>query len=73
MLLKKSREHLHGVNEGYFQHMQFAFYIGGTMILGGVLAIAHALVPALFQRDASGIICRLHEKIQARMDQCQKK
>jgi hypothetical protein len=71
-LMDKAKDHLNSVNETYVQHMKFAFYIGGMMIFGGILAILHGFCPAVFQRSGSKTICVLHEKITARMDQCKK-
>lgn len=71
-IFKKCTDHLDTVGETYTQHMGFALYIGGTLILAGVLAILHALCPAIFQKNASAVVFRLNDEIRARMAQCPK-
>lgn len=65
-MLQKSKTHLHEVKESYWQHLGFAFHIAGVMISGGVLAILHALVPAIFQCSASERIFKLADEMRAR-------
>lgn len=66
IILKKSKDHLCSVQESYCEHFGFALYIAVMMFYGGLLAIAHALCPAVFQTSASRIIFFLSEKIQER-------
>lgn len=66
-MLKKIRDHLYGVEETYFQHMFHAFGYGSKMIAGGLAAILHAIIPAIFQTTASKITAELHEELQARL------
>ena len=51
-------------NETYSQHARFAGGLGFWMVLAGLAALVHALLPFAFQTTASRILAR----IQARMD-----
>ena len=62
-MIKKSKEHLHMVNESYFQHMGVASSVGSKMMLGGLMAMIHGFVPALFQTSASDRIKELYNFI----------
>lgn len=66
-MLRKIKEHLEGVEEGYFQHMFHAFGYGAKMIMGGFGAIVHAICPAIFQTTASRTVAELHSELQARL------
>ncbi len=72
-MLKKIKEHLDGVEEGYFQHMFYAFGYGGKMILGGLGAIAHAICPAICQTTASRVVGELNTELQARLTRAKAK
>jgi len=65
-IMKRSREHLAGVDESYARHMRFAGAVGALMILAGLACLIHALVPALFEDQASRTIRRLHGAIENR-------
>ena len=60
LMIKKSRDHLKSVNEKYLQHMATAFKVGLGMIYGGLMALAHGIVPAIFQTNASDKIKKLY-------------
>ena len=62
-MIKKSKEHLNMVNESYFQHMGVASSVGSKMVLGGILAMIHGFIPALFQTSASERIKELYNFI----------
>ena len=62
-MTKKSRQHLYSVNESYFKHMKVATNVGLNMILGGLMALIHGLVPGIFQSNASNKIKELYEFI----------
>ena len=62
-MIKKSKEHLNSVNESYFEHMNIASNVGFKMLLGGLMALIHSVVPSIFQNDASNIIKELYEFI----------
>ena len=62
-MIKKSKEHLNSVNESYFEHMNIASNVGFKMLLGGLMALIHSVVPSIFQNDASNKIKELYEFI----------
>ena len=62
-MIKKSKDHLNSVNENYFEHMVIAFNVGLKMLLGGLMAIIHGIIPGVFQTDASNKIKELYEFI----------
>lgn len=66
-MFKKCKEHLHGVEESYFQHMFHALGYGSKMIAGGLGAIVHAFIPALCQTSASRTVAALHDELQSRL------
>ena len=72
-MLKKIKDHLDGVEEGYFQHMFHAFGYGSKMIIGGLGAIAHALIPSICQTTASRITAELHAELQDRLEKAKAK
>jgi hypothetical protein len=67
-MLKKTKKHLDEVHETYWQHMRFALHMAGTMMMGAVLAVLHALLPAIFQCSASERIFKLADEMRARKD-----
>ena len=62
-MIKKSKDHLNSVNENYFEHMVIAFNEGLKMLLGGLMALIHGIIPGVFQTDASNKIKELYEFI----------
>ena len=46
-MFKKSQDHLKEMNESYFVHMLAAVKISITMIIGGILAFVHAILPSV--------------------------
>ena len=62
-MIKKSKDHLNSVNENYFEHMVIAFNVGLKMLLGGLMALIHGIIPGAFQTDASNKIKELYEFI----------
>ena len=62
-MIKKSKQHLYSVNESYFKHMKVAAKVGLNMILAGLMALIHALIPGIFQSNASNKIRELYEFI----------
>lgn len=54
-------KHPHQVNESYSEHLGFALRFGVKMTLGGLAAIAHALIPFLFVTTAG----RVNDELQA--------
>ena len=55
-MIKKSQENLNSVNESYAEHMSVAFKVGSKMIIGGLMALIHGLIHAIFERNASNRI-----------------
>ena len=62
-MIKKSKQHLYSVNESYFKHMKVAVKVCLNMILGGLMALIHGLIPSIFQTNASNKIRELYEFI----------
>ena len=59
-------EHPESVDETYFQHLGFAGLFAGKLMLAGLAAIVHAIIPALCQKTASNIIRELYSKVENR-------
>lgn len=54
------REHPRSVNETYAEHWRVATRFGLLMVRGGLAALVHGLVPALFVRTGSSTVSKLH-------------
>ena len=65
-MIKNSKEHLNEANEKYIKHFKTAIKIGFTMILGGVQAILHGIVPGILTKSASEKIKKLYEYVSGR-------
>ena len=59
-------EHPRSVGETYPEHFRAAARFGVAMVSGGLACLAHALVPALFERTGSRIVKRLYSQMAAR-------
>ena len=59
-MIFESRQHLKTVNESYTEHFLIAAKIGLIMIVYGLMAILHAIIPAYFQTSASNKIKELN-------------
>ena len=59
-------DHPATVNETYFQHMRFALGFSFWLVVAGMAALAHAVIPAVCETTASGILRRLVAKMDAR-------
>ena len=59
-MIFKSKQHLKTVNESYTEHFLIAAKIGLIMIVYGLMAILHAMIPAYFQTSASNKIKELN-------------
>ncbi len=55
-------DHPSTVGESYFGHMAFALGFAGWLILAGMAALIHAVLPFAFETTASQIIARLYER-----------
>ena len=58
--------HPSSVNESYFGHMRVALGFFILLWVAALAALIHAIVPALCERTASGIITRLHARMTRR-------
>ena len=63
-----SKKHLKETNKSYFKHMFFALEISIKLILAGITAFVHSLIPGFFKKNASTIIINLSEKIKRRKE-----
>lgn len=54
------------VDESYFQHMRFALGFAFWLTVAGLAALVHAVIPALCETTASGILRRLVARMEAR-------
>ena len=59
-------DHPASVEESYGAHMGFALGFAFWLAVAAGAALLHALVPALCERTASGIVRRLHARIATR-------
>ena len=59
-------EHPRRVGENYAQHFRTAARFGLALISGGLACLAHALIPALFERTGSRTVKRLYSEMTAR-------
>ncbi len=59
--LDGSRRHLAAAGESYWRHLRFAAKVGALMLLGGLAALVHAIVPGLFPNHASRTLAALEE------------
>lgn len=53
-------DHPHSVGESYFEHMGVAVRFGVTMIVGGIGAVIHGLLPFAFRTAGSTTVIRLN-------------
>tara|TARA_B100001996_G_scaffold337053_1_gene288702 strand:+ start:598 stop:798 length:201 start_codon:yes stop_codon:yes gene_type:complete len=65
-MIKDSKDHLNEANESYLKHLTTASKIGLTMILGGLQAILHAIIPGILKKSASNKIKKLYNFISDR-------
>ena len=65
-MIKDSKDHLDKANESYFKHLFSALKIGITMIMGGIQAVIHAIIPGILTKSASEKIKKLYEIISKR-------
>lgn len=52
-MIKRSQQHLAETGERYFQHQRFALHYAMSCFKAGMMAMAHGIIPALFQTAAS--------------------
>jgi len=58
--------HPRTVDESYLEHCGFAARIGSKLLLAGMAALVHAIVPCLCETTASRIILAMNANIVAR-------
>ena len=61
-LLRAFTEHPASVGESYWQHLAFALGFSVKLILAGLAALVHALLPFLFKTTASRLIAEMAER-----------
>ena len=54
------------VGETYFEHSRFAFRFSAKLLLAGLAAFVHALLPFAFEHTAGNMIRSLHRDITTR-------
>ncbi len=65
-MLEKCKNHLDSVHEGYWQHLTFAVWFAGKLIMAGLAVIVHAICPAFCQNTGSRTIFELHDLLKQR-------
>ncbi|MFN3700914.1 MAG: DUF6356 family protein [Alphaproteobacteria bacterium] len=65
-MIKKSKDHLETVQEGYIAHMRFALVIAGMTAWATIALIIHAFLPAYHQTTGSKIITKIYRVIEER-------
>jgi hypothetical protein len=58
--------HPQQAGESYFQHQRVALSFAIPLLGAGLAALAHALVPGVFERTAGDMIRELHGRLQQR-------
>lgn len=66
MFAKLFTEHPQSVGESYAEHFGVAARFGAKMIVGGLGAVLHAIVPALCKTTGSRTIDGLHAEMVAK-------
>lgn len=56
-------DHPNSVEENYFQHMRFAGWFASRLLMAGGAALVHAIIPCLFEKTASKMICQMHDRL----------
>ena len=54
------------VGESYLQHLRFAAGTGLSLLAAGLAAIAHGVVPCLFESTSSTTVLRLAQRMRHR-------
>lgn len=58
-LLRAFTDHPASVGEGYWQHLAFALGFAAKLLLAGLAALVHAVLPFLFKTTASRMIAEM--------------
>lgn len=56
-------DHPASVEENYFEHMVFAGRFAFTLFAAAGAALIHAIIPCLFEKTASNLIRKMHDRI----------
>lgn len=59
-------DHPQTVDESYLEHMRFAGWFAGRLLLAGGAALIHALIPCLFEKTAGRMIGEMHMRLASR-------
>ena len=70
-LFRLFTHHPDAVDETYLEHMQFAGGAGLRMVAAGLAALAHAILPFMFERTASRLMAPIAHKLVARNSELQ--
>ena len=62
-LTRSFTAHPHTVGESYSQHLRASLSFSGALLLAGLAALVHGLLPFLFVRTGSTIVNRLHARM----------
>ena len=65
-MINSSKKHLRNSRENYFEHMSVALKISFNMFVGSVMALIHAILPAIFTNNTSSKIKELNIFIENR-------
>ena len=66
MIQRLFLDHPASVDESYLEHARFAAGFSGWLLLAGLAAAVHAVLPFACETTASRIIRRLHTRIENR-------
>jgi hypothetical protein len=66
MMSRLFTDHPSSVNETYLEHARFAGGFAFWLIVAGLAAAVHAVLPFAFETTASRILRRLHQRIESR-------
>ncbi len=58
--------HPSSVEETYFEHLLFAGRFAFTLAAAASAALIHAIIPCLFEKTASNMIRKMHNRIESR-------
>ena len=58
-------EHPRSVGESYWEHMGASLWFSGRLLLAGLAALVHSVLPFLLVRTGSRMVSQLHDKMVA--------
>ena len=59
-------DHPHSVDETYIEHAGVAFGFSMKLFVAAFAALIHAILPGMFEKTASKIICGLYQRMNNR-------